>query len=175
MLRTCLAIGLLALALGATPVLAHSVDYNDDQTPVVYTGMGVTVTVAHDPDGDPWKGYFKVWVENETNIDWTGFHFSLSPIPGYEPPSEVIFVVDAGQGFVPSSSQSFTYDYTVSTFDFNLTADPVAQGEMAWFKVYTDNTANMQPFAVTFYPTPEPASLAVLALGGGVLLRRRRR
>lgn len=84
----------------------------------------------------------------------------------------------------PDSSQStFSYvfdnDAGGATFDFFFNSDPLGAGETAWFKVWTDKTANSNDwFDIEIYPTatvPVPSAIILLGSGLACLLGIRRR
>ena len=89
-------------------------------------------------------------------------------------------------GQVSSSQSGLTWGLSPDNREVDLyfPSDPVASdtGNLVWFKVYTDNTAQENSlFSITTYPTdtavaPEPASLLALAssfLGLGFWFRKR--
>jgi hypothetical protein len=54
----------------------------------------------------------------------------------------------------------------------------ITNGQSVAFRIYTDNSYYAGPYADSFsvkITVPEPATIGVLALGGGALLLRRRR
>ena len=126
-------------------------------------------------DEDPFKGYLSVNVTNNTSRDWTDFHFEIIDV-GWDV-SNVDFIDTPG--YEPNSTQgplTWVIDNSVvgATLDLYFASDPVLVGESATFDVYTDNTIGQQFFGVLLYPTPEPATIALLGLGALVLLRKRK-
>ena len=169
MRRSILVIIALILFAGfSSRVLAHdgyiTTTFDD------FTGQQYT----HE-DEDPFKGTLYVNVTNNTSKDWTDFHFEIVNV-GWDV-SQVDFIVTSP--YEPTSSQSpltWSVDNVVvgSTLDLFFASDPVLAGNSASFTVYTDNTATQNFFGVLLYPTPEPATVALLGLGALVLLRKRK-
>lgn len=148
-------------------VMAHDAVYNG-----LGLAVGQNVTDDHE-DQDPWAGWVKVIdITNEGTEAWGDFHFSLS---------------DAGYGTAglmwddsvnaPTSTQAFTYQISQDglSIDLYFYGDPVLPGETASFQVYNVNPNQLSFFRVCFEPTPvpEPATIAILAIGSLALLRRK--
>lgn len=134
-----------------------------------------TYNVTHE-DADPWKGFASFTVKNSSQSNyWTDFHFQVFAASG---DATLVAILDPP---TPTTSQS-PYTYVIgstpqglATLDYYFPLDPVGPGETATFTFYTENTAvpNLW-FGLCMVPTPEPGSLALLAIGGLLVLRKRR-
>lgn len=182
-MRRCLvlaAVLCLLVVFAAGRIMAHEEEWNAS-----FSTLDSQVFI-HD-DAEPFKGYAKLFAYNDTGEYWTDFHFQVKSVNGSDI-SAVIFV-DGIQDTIdcdPTSSQSgLTWtifnDPAGSIINLYFAADPVAPGEEAWFKIYTDNTVDKVRFGLCAYPTtvvPEPGSLLALFSGivgfGGLALRRKR-
>lgn len=166
----------LAVLALSVPVLADtaSVDY----TEFAGTGIGFAQTTVHNPDLDPWKGFFQlVTVKNISDEAWGDFHFELiREIDGFDP-SLVVFSAEQAS-WTSQSPSSYVISGDQLKLDFYFYGDAVEPEETVSFGVYTDNTAgDHNPFGVMYWPTPvpEPAAISMLVLGCGALVARRRR
>ncbi len=162
------ALGCLILAGLVAPAAAH--DWADTASIALGDEDGL---VTHE-DEDPWKGLFTLTVTNSGTEAWGDFHFTIC-----DPNNSVVFV-GAPEGTDPSMSQVGTAGIADGgkTVNFEFYGDPVENGEVATFTVYTDNTVDqLTSFCLSFCPTPvpEPATMALVGLGGLVLVIRRRR
>jgi hypothetical protein len=137
-------------------------------------------------DEDPFKGAVNLTVTNTGTIAWGDFHFEIFQVPGWPTVEDVHFITDyisETEDYRPRMNGSlvdFVVDNEVvgATLDLYYYADPVLPTETVNFTVYTDNTIDNVPvFGLIIYPTPipEPATLALVGLGGLLLLIRRRR
>lgn len=115
-------------------------------------------------DADPWKGLITLNVTNTGSDPWGDFHFQLS--------GEGAFFSEEGTATdIPGA----IWTVTPTTVDFYFYSNPVEQGESASFTVYTNNPNMMSFFTlcVSATPVPEPATLALMGLGGLALIRRK--
>lgn len=174
----CAFVALAALAIFSLPAAADTVEV--PYVEFAAAGSANGILAEHNPDLDPWKGFFQlVIVKNISTESWGGFEFQLiQQLPGFAA-SEVYFS-DAMPSITSQSGASYTVNNDAlggpkMSFDFGST--PVAPNQTVSFSVYTDNTRNKQPFGVYYYPTavPEPATMALLLGGLLVGMKRRRR
>jgi hypothetical protein len=181
-LRVCvLSVFLVSMSAMVAPVSAHdgSISLTFDDTGAVIA----QTNIHYEPDNtDPLqhKGWAVVTVTNTGNAAWGDMHFQVVGMnvssvdwmsgglldPTYKlnsVPKPMTFVID---NVNPQA-----------TLDMYFYANPVLPGQTATFSAYTDNTSQMLPFfGLMVYPTPvpEPATLAMLGLGGLMFFRKRR-
>ena len=170
----------LIFACGAARLMADSAEWN-----ATYSTLDSQVFV-HDDD-EPFKGFAKITAYNDTDEYWTDFHMQIGSVNGSDI-SAILFlegIID-GVNYDPTSSQSgltwsINNNSSGSVINLYFASNPVAPGDEAWFKVYTDNTVNKVRFGVCAYPTtdaiPEPGSMLALFSGlagfAGFALRRK--
>jgi hypothetical protein len=172
------------MSVGATMVVAWGLmglcatpgAYADDAVVNTSMGLGDTVNVEHE-DLAPFKGWVDVTVFNSGQDPWGDFHFEFYEVTGAI--DNVHWLVDSP--YEPTSSQtglSWTLDNVAvgATLDLFFYSDPVLPGETATFKVWSDNQDQVSFFGVSMHPTPvpEPTGIALLSLGGLLLMMRRR-
>ncbi len=170
-MRALLWCGVVGVMFMASAAVAHDGD--------VVTSFDAFVPQEYiHEDADPFKGWINVTVTNTGSEPWGDFHFGIFDPIGGQNISNVHFLDEPP--YEPYSSQNpltWLIDNEVvgATIDLFYYADPVMPGETADFHVYTDNPDQLSFFGVLLYPTPvpEPASLALLAFGAAMLIRRK--
>jgi len=114
-------------------------------------------------------------IVNLTGVDWTDYHWEIVDVQGgtatfadpgdfsvapFETKNLTLSTLDAfGGGTVPGNGAVFAPGLNSGPLD--IVTDPAGAGPVS--------------FKLVQYPTPEPATMTVLALGGLIALRRRRR
>ena len=136
-------------------------------------GNPVDFNMGVEADTDPDVTITKT-LNNDTSFDWTDFHIDLIPQPGQGP-------ITVYPGSVGSSRFS----------DSAVTNNPDGSAEIDWFTdpgqgdtpvligetvslFFTFNIPGSVAFNMVQVPTPEPATLSLLVLGGLAVARRRR-
>jgi len=174
MKRTVVLAGLLALALAGLPQVALAVD------PVDFTFD--MVSEVPQSSGDPNLPYMWEYVLNLTNIPdeitYVNDLEMISPsiIPGYievtPPPNWDADTIIVGRaGFSANPGYEFSVEGQYAGFVVKYKYPFVEYGAAT----VTYNTVVVGGPVQTMVPTPEPATLSLLALGGLALLRRRMR
>lgn len=123
-------------------------------------------------------------VTNDTAVDWTSYELELAALPGgmfngYDLDSfdfDARFV-SADAGPVPGSGDTTDYFQTDTVTDDLVVFEGVEMVEPGdtvrlTFQIEIDSTTGMFGWCIHQNPVPEPATIALLAIGG-VLLRKR--
>ncbi len=181
-------VALLAIlvVLVSLPVLAHDGVLTDPGftqffTPIEVIHNEVEFDINDDPIyPDEYKGWASITVTNTMNQPWGDFHFQIT---SWSAVPSVIFDDPFGN-FMYNSTGMQAYagaTYQITTpqqLDFYFYGNPLQPGQTATFKVYTDNTTDQNAwFGISMWPTPvpEPATIAILGLGGAAILMKKRR
>jgi hypothetical protein len=135
-------------------------------------GTSIITTDGLDP-----KITFQNTIDNETPFDWTGYQINFY--------MEVAFTVDDVS--VDNAGWDATYDTTAVsngtnyvatiTYDVGSGAAIPKDGSTLDFQyaITFGNTDTFYNFCQEMTPTPEPATMSLLALGGLAILRKRRK
>lgn len=115
-------------------------------------------------------------VENATGVNWTDFHFVLANVAAGWPQPLPQF---ADARFVTGqvSSDVFGVPALMTNTQIDFLGGPLVSGSFATFSGIriSHNGAVDGTFYLKEIPTPEPASLGLMLLGGLAMLRRRSR
>ena len=169
-----------ALVLGVVSVAgADSIVLSPDPC-FLDIGAGVSVEYTHyepsyfDPcitDPAVHKGWAEVTAWNSGTQPWGDFHFNISGATHVYFDENVAPISDKTLSNVVYNNVDVG-----ASLDLYFYNDWVMPGESAYFKVWTDNTANLNAFfGLCMYPTPVPEPSLLVTLGlGGILIRRKR-
>lgn len=143
--------------------------------------LGDNDNLLHDESNeiqDNRKGWAYFTVTNSGSAPWGDYHVEIidAEFPG-APDASGVLITQA-----ISSLPNYTVNITqnVSGYwqaDFKFYGDPMTNGDMAVFQVYTDNTiSNVDFFGFKVYPTPvpEPATVGLMGMGALALIRRKK-
>ena len=166
--------------------LAHDGTWGTETDPceIDWIGAGSELDLTHE-DADPWKGSAGIWVWNKCGEDWGDFHlkirgFNIDNVAFMgEPNSPELwqYTFDSGWEKYDGLTWKIDNDVVGAEMDLFFYGSPIEAGDVAFIKVYTDNTTDRcSSFRVCAYPTPvpEPATILLLGLGTVCLTRRRK-
>jgi hypothetical protein len=156
---------LFSLILGVLFLLCPSLAMAHDQIieDPFEINLGERVIINHEDD-NPFKGTLSLSVKNRGADPWGDFHF-------YSNTEGVFFGVEEELPFMAGAdSYSYTIDPDNKGLHFYFYDDPVYNGELVTFSLYTDNTSmNNSFFNISFEPSPVPVPAAVWLLGSGLI------
>lgn len=192
-LLAALPASVLAQGVGNLPALPTSFDLGPAGWQIV-SAAGTPIPVVRDPNGPPWiknlngsgsaplvaqpgfSAQVHEMLQVSGNLPWTDWHEDiLSPGWSWVP---VFFNVNGN----PASNLQIanTPGSPIAGGSISYVFDPVLPGSTVEilkrlvFNAGIPGAVHVGSVQVAQYPTPEPASLACLALGGIMLLRKRR-
>jgi len=128
---------------------------------------GKDIWLVHGADGEE--------VANNTGVDWTDFHFVLANVPAglpaFLPQNAAAEFVDLGG----VSSDVFGAPASAAADQIDFEGGPVASGGVVHFSGIhiSHNDAVNGIFYLKEIPTPEPAALSLLLVGGALVVWRR--
>ncbi|MBN2212583.1 MAG: PEP-CTERM sorting domain-containing protein [Sedimentisphaerales bacterium] len=156
-------------------VSAHDAGSAEDPIDIVISGWETAEYIhVEDPELEH-KGWAFLGIQNSGSDPWGDFHIKLTTSDPLKP---VIFVINPPYAPVTNLIIENVYLSEGGTqINFEFYNNPVPQYGLAIFQVYTDNTAyqNSQfTLCMTPTPVPEPVTLGLLAIGAGMVIRRKK-
>jgi hypothetical protein len=149
-----------------------SKDFTEPYDGIGFPGLSIQFTqVAADAVTSPRIVILDESVTNQTGTDWTDYHMQINA------PGNVEFDIAASLGFsmLPFTNRVFTLTTldadTGTVFDNSSFFPGAGPGELV---MLADLTGDPVTFELEEFPTPEPATLAMLLIGFGCFVRRRR-
>lgn len=173
------------LLSAGSPVFAHNGDIGSESDPIQIDVM-TDADIGSHTDAYDWKGWATIYLKNICGQDWGDFHFRVysllgssvyfPDLPAYQP--ELYTRTSLLDPWVPITDLTPQWSTDHKTLDLTYYDDPIVHNEWAKFRVYTDNTSEcLSLFFIAGHPTPvpEPATIALISLGGLALLKRKQK
>jgi len=118
-------------------------------------------------------------ITNNTGVDWTDYHWSLEGPAAFVISASCDFSVNPFTNIDWTSKTGWDADHASA---LNIDGGTVPNGSTyspggtaGWLVIEVDLTETDSNFTLTQYPTPEPATMILMAAGLPLLLRRRQR
>ena len=170
--------GAIVINDALTDLIPNGGDYTLDLTGAQYWGPGhLNGFFESDTSTDP-----IVWlvetVENETTFDWTDYHIDIGMNQDFDitgvitPVGWTTVVTDPVPGQSLPAGAGIGYVGAVDYY-YGGSGTEVVIGDSGDFGLKVEFVGTVE-FCTSQYPTPEPASLTMLALGALAVIRRRR-
>src|SRR3989339_838713 len=158
----------IAVIMCAVCAWAHNGTFDDVQ---VDTWTGIPSLVHYETIDNPdseFKGWAYFIVKNTMDEAWTDFHIQINSWASVNS----VYIGDATMSWSDYTVSYSNYNsYGPREADFLFNSTPVQPNQTVTFAIYTDNTTNNNEwFGFCLYPTPEPATLAILGLGATFMM-----